>query len=285
MRLVAVRTAAGTVAAVEEDGVRRALLDDAGRPFADVGDLLRRGDLGELRRGDALDAALSLARPVLHPGAVVCVGLNYRTHVLEMGRELPSAPTYFAKFTRALTDPDTSIVMPDASSQVDYEGELAVVIGAGGRDLAADRAWEAVAGLTLLNDVTMRDWQARSSQFLAGKTWQSSTPLGPALVTPDELTDLARREITTRVNGQERQRAPIGDQIFDVAQLVADVSRIIALEPGDVIATGTPGGVGHGMKPPRHLQPGDVVEIELPGIGVLRNRFVRAPTDSLRSTS
>jgi acylpyruvate hydrolase len=206
-------------------------------------------------------------------GAIVCVGLNYRKHVLEMGRELPTVPTYFAKLARALTDPDTPIPVPVHSSRVDYECELAVVIGGGGRDIPADRAWDAVAGLTLLNDVSMRDFQRRSIQFFAGKTWEASTPVGPAVVTVDELTDLGNREITTHVNGEERQRAPISDLIFDVPTLVSDLSKIVTLQPGDLIATGTPGGVGDAMKPPSYLKPGDVVEIALDGIGVLRSSF------------
>jgi len=280
MRLVTVRGPLGTVAAVEHAGTRRNVADEHGRPYADVGDLLRRAPdwraaaaRAELT-GDVLAAGLPLARPVLEPGAVVCVGLNFRRHVIEMGRELPEAPTLFAKLARSLTDPDAAIALPAASKKVDYEGELTVVIGAGGRDIAVDRAWDAVAGLTLLNDVSMRDFQRRSLQFFAGKTWERCTPVGPAVVSTDVLPDLAHREIVTRVNGDERQRAPMSDLIFDVPTLVADLSRIVTLQPGDLIATGTPGGVGDARKPPSYLRPGDVVEIEFEGIGVLTNRFV-----------
>jgi acylpyruvate hydrolase len=276
MRLVTIRQLSGTVAAVETSSGRLAVVDADGRPFRDVGDLLRRGagwrNLAA-RASDPVDASLPLARPVLDPGAVVCVGLNYRKHVLEMGRELPTVPTYFAKLSRALTDPGAPIPVPAHSSRVDYECELAVVIGSGGRDIPADRAWDAIAGLTLLNDISMRDFQRRSIQFFAGKTWEASTPVGPAVVTVDELPDLGSREITTRVNGEERQRAPISDLIFDVPTLVADLSKIVTLQPGDLIATGTPGGVGDAMKPQTYLKPGDVVEIALEGIGVLTNSF------------
>lgn len=276
MRLVTVRQSSGTVAAVETPEGRLVVSDADGRPFADVGELLRSGAdwrSAAERASEPLDASLSLARPILEPGAIVCVGLNYRKHVLEMGRELPTVPTYFAKFARALTDPEATIPVPAHSERVDYECELAVVIGAGGRDIPAERAWDAVAGLTLLNDISMRDYQRRSVQWLAGKTWEASTPVGPAVVTLDELTDLGGRDITTRVNGEERQRSPISDLIFDVPTLVADLSKIFTLRPGDLIATGTPGGVGDAMKPQSYLKPGDVVEIAIDGIGVLRNTF------------
>lgn len=276
MRLVTVRESTGTVAAVETPAGRLAITDSDGVRFRDVGALLGSGpawrETAE-RATSPLDSGLPLARPVLEPGAIVCVGLNYRKHVLEMGRELPSVPTYFAKFSRALTDPGSPIPGPRHSEKVDYECELAVVIGAGGRDIPADKAWEAVAGLTLLNDVSMRDFQRRSIQWLAGKTWEASTPVGPAVVTLDELTDLGNREISTRVNGQERQRAPISDLIFDVPTLVSDLSKIVTLRPGDIIATGTPGGVGDAMDPKTYLRPGDLVEISLDGIGVLANTF------------
>ncbi len=280
MRLVTVRSAEGTAAAVETtDGVR-VVRDADGLAFRDVGDLLRSGpgwkDLAAKATGRPVQG-LGLARPILEPRAIVCVGLNYRTHVLEMGRELPAVPTLFSKLARALTDPDVAIAMPPAttSERVDYEAELAVVIGAGGRDIPKERAWDAVAGLTLANDVTLRDWQKRSLQWFAGKSWEALTPIGPAMVTLDEVPDLGSREIVCRVNGEVRQRAPISDLIFDVPTLVADLSRVVALQPGDLILTGTTGGVGEGMKPPKYLQPGDVVEISLDGIGTLTNRFSR----------
>jgi acylpyruvate hydrolase len=275
MRLATIADGGGTAAAVLSDG--RAALVDGGR-FADVGELLRSGeDLTTLDVGEAREFhAAELRRPVLTPGAIVCVGLNYRTHILEMGRDLPEQPTLFGKLARALTDPCADITLPAVSHQVDYEGELAVVIGRGGRDIAPGAAWEAVAGLTLMNDVSMRDYQWRTTQWFAGKTFESSTPMGPVLVTPDELDRLGERELRVRVNGELRQHAPLGDLVFDVPTLVADVSRIVTLEPGDVIATGTPGGVGAAMEPKAFLRPGDVVEVEVDGIGALGNRFVEA---------
>lgn len=273
MRLATIRTEDGPRAVVMRDD--RALRVDG---YEDVGELLRAGAEG-LRAAQQAErvgtgepvAAEALLRPVLAPGAVVCVGLNYRTHILEMGRELPTDPTLFTKLPRALTDPYADIVLPAASRQVDYEAELAVVIGTGGRDVARDHAWSHVAGLTLLNDVTARDFQRRTLQWFAGKTFQASTPVGPYLVTPDELGDLAAKEIVLAVNGEERQRAPLGDLVFDVPALVADLSRIVELEPGDIIATGSPGGVGEPSG--RFLADGDVVEVSIDGIGALRNTF------------
>lgn len=273
MRLATIQTRNVTRAAVVEDG-EAALVDR----YEDVGALLRAGEAGwaEASRAQRSGARqklgeAALRRPVLAPGAVVCVGLNYRSHILEMGRELPSDPTLFAKLPRALTDPYADVELPATSAKVDYEAELAVVIGLGGRNVAPSEAWGHIAGFTVLNDVTARDYQRRSPQWFAGKTFQASTPVGPWIVTPDELGDLAGRAIRLSVNGEERQRGELGDLVFDVATLVADLSRIVELLPGDLIATGTPGGVGEPEG--RFLQDGDVVEVEIDGIGGIRNRF------------
>ena len=277
MRLVTLHSPAGPVAAIERSNERYIIKDDKGRAFRDVGELLRTSDWRKLAdiASTKAQSEWPLLRPILDPGATVCVGLNYRKHVLEMGRQLPTVPTLFSKLPRALTDPEASIPLPAASNMMDYEGELVIVIGAGGRDIPIENAWDAVAGFTLLNDVTARDFQKRSLQWFAGKSWERSTPVGPVLVTVDELTNFGDREISTRVNGEERQRSPISDLIFDVPTLVSDLSQVIQLQPGDMIATGTPGGVGDAMKPPSYLKPGDVVEISFDGIGTLRNRFER----------
>jgi acylpyruvate hydrolase len=248
--------------------------------YADVGELLRDGAAGLEAAQGAQDQAEVLPlnrtrvlRPVLEPGAIVCVGLNYRAHILEMGRELPTEPTLFSKLPRALTDPYADVELPAPSNQVDYEAELAIVIGTGGRHIDSEDAWSHVAGLTILNDVTARDFQRRTIQWFAGKTFQASTPMGPWVVTPDEFGDLAQREIALTVNGEERQRSFLGDLVFDIPALVADLSRIIDLEPGDVLATGTPGGVGESQG--KFLQPGDVVAVRIDGIGEMRNTFRR----------
>jgi len=276
MRLVTVATPDGaTTAAVRADGELRALAAEDGVRYPDIGALLRSGaDLhSTAARAEPLGGEPRLLRPVLAPAATVCVGVNYRAHMREMGRELPTSPTLFAKLAQALTDPTSEVVLPAASTQVDYEGELVVVIGRGGRNIPPAGALGFVAGVTLMNDVSMRDFQYRSLQWFAGKSWRASTPVGPELVTLDELQNLGERELTTTVNGEVRQRATIGDLVFDIPALVADISQIIELQPGDLIATGTPGGVGHAMKPPRYLQPGDVVEVALEGVDTLRTTF------------
>jgi acylpyruvate hydrolase len=280
MRLATVSRNGGTSAAILSEGGVAVITDGDSPAYPDVGVLLEAGEEGMRKAQNALDAGRfeeydesELSRPILNPGAVVCVGLNYKTHILEMGRDLPSNPTYFAKLSRALTNPFAEVPLPAASSRVDYEGELAVVIGRGGRDIAEEDAWDAVAGLTVLNDVTMRDYQRRTVQWFAGKSWEASTPMGPAVVTPDELDYPGGLELVVSVNGDERQRAPLSDLVFGVPALVADLSKIVALRPGDVIATGTPGGVGEAMEPSRFLEDGDVVEVEITGLGSIRNRF------------
>jgi len=275
VRLATVRTPGGTRAVVVRDDGAVAI-----DGYADVGAVLRAGDpgiaaAGVAARGSAgppapLDPG-TLCRPVLEPGAIVCVGMNYRAHILEMGRELPTSPTLFAKLPRALTDPFADIELPSVSANVDYEAELAIVIGRPGRDVTREAAWEHVAGLTILNDVSVRDYQRRTLQWFAGKTFQASTPVGPWIVTPDELGDLSGLAIRLSVNDEVRQRGLLGDLVFDVPTLVADLSTIVELRPGDLIATGTPGGVGEPQG--LFLRDGDVVEIEIDEIGTIRNTF------------
>jgi acylpyruvate hydrolase len=273
-RLVTVAVADGTTTAARRvDGALHAFVDASGRRYADVGALLADGLDGA--RTEPLLGEYRVLRPVLSPGAVVCVGINYAAHIAEMGRETPTSPTLFLKLPRALADPDAEITLPPESAQVDYEGEVVAVIGRAGRRIAPENALSYVAGLTLMNDVSMRDFQERSLQWFSGKSWQGSTPVGPEVVTLDELDGLEDRELTTTVNGELRQRARIGDLVFDIPTLVADLSHIVELAPGDLIATGTPGGVGHALDPPRYLAPGDVVEVSLEGLGTLRNTFAR----------
>jgi acylpyruvate hydrolase len=251
-----------------------------GGHYPDVRALLEAGDLGldDARRAlsDPSVEALQTLRPVLDPGAVICVGLNYRSHILEMKRELPEVPTLFSKLPRALTDPYAPITMPSYSEQLDYEAELGVIIGAGGRDIPVERAWSAVAGLTVVNDITLRDWQWRTKQWFAGKTGQGLTPVGPVMVTTDEFSaGIADLRLTLTVNGELRQDARLGDLLFGVPELVADVSRIVELRPGDIIATGTPGGVAAGAESPRWLTAGDVVEAKVEHIGSIRNTIIK----------
>lgn len=216
--------------------------------------------------------------PVIpHPGKIVCVGLNYRKHILEMGRDLPEYPTLFAKFADTLIGAQDEILAPPESAAVDWEAELAIVVGTTVRRADTESAAAAIAGFTVLNDVSMRDWQFRTREWLQGKNFESSTPIGPSLVTPNELPGATRPslEISTEVNGERMQQARTDDLVFDSVELVRYVSTMVSLRPGDVIASGTPGGVGRARTPPRYLHEGDRVVTEIERIGRLDNR-VRA---------
>jgi acylpyruvate hydrolase len=247
--------------------------------FADAGALLAEDDWRARAEAALAGPAVPFAeedlrRPVAAPGAVICVGLNYRNHILEMGRELPQHPTLFGKLARALTDPFAPLAIPAVTAQLDHEAELAVVIGRAGRSIDAADAWDHVAGLSVLNDITARDYQARTLQWFAGKNFEASTPWGPWIVTAEEFGDPAGHEISLRVDGETHQRDDLGDLVFGVPDLIADISRIFELRPGDLIATGTPGGVGKAAG--RFLAPGNVVETAIEGIGTIRNTIVAA---------
>jgi 2-keto-4-pentenoate hydratase/2-oxohepta-3-ene-1,7-dioic acid hydratase in catechol pathway len=215
---------------------------------------------------------------------VFCVGKNYREHVAEFGRsgydtpsrseDVPTKPILFSKATTSVTGPFDDVELHRAvTSEVDYEGELAVVIGRGGRGIARAEALEHVWGYTILNDVTARDLQRDHKQWLLGKSLDTHCPMGPYAVTADEVGDVQTLELETSVNGERRQHAAVKDLIFDVAELIATISAGITLLPGDIIATGTPAGVGIGFDPPRFLTSGDVVEVSISGLGTLRNRI------------
>jgi acylpyruvate hydrolase len=257
---------------------------------ADLGDLLAvpdwraRAAAADGRR-HALDdlAPRAWAPPVPRPSKVVCVGLNYRAHILEMGRELPTHPTLFAKYPEALIGPYDPIVLPaHADEAVDWEGEVAVVVGAPARRLDESAARAAIAGYAVLNDVTMRDFQYRSPQWLQGKTFEATTPFGPWLTVADDgapgshegLPPTLSGELSTAVDGELVQHTPVDDMVFGPAALVAYVSQILTLRPGDVIATGTPGGVGHARTPRRYLAPGQTLTTTVTGLGELRNDVV-----------
>jgi acylpyruvate hydrolase len=205
------------------------------------------------------------------PEKIVCVGLNYAKHIFEMGRELPDHPTLFAKYPSALIGARDDIVLPRVSSQTDWEVELGVVIGAPARHVSADDAAHAIAGYTVVNDVSVRDFQNRTLQWLQGKTFESTTPVGPALVTPDEVDDARSLEVTCEVDGELMQKALTSDLVFPPAALISYMSQIFTLVPGDVIATGTPGGVGAARNPPRFLVDGSVVVTRVEGVGECRN--------------
>jgi acylpyruvate hydrolase len=213
---------------------------------------------------------LDYAPLVPAPEKILCVGQNYRDHIAEMGNEPPAYPTVFAKFASALVGAHDDIVLPAVSDAVDYEAELTVVIGTPVRHATPEQARAAIAGYTVMNDVSVRDWQYRTSQFLQGKTFDATTPLGPWLVTPDELPE-GGWDIGTVVDGETRQRSSTAELVFGAVDLVGYLSTIMTLRPGDVIATGTPGGVGHARRPPRYLTDGATVVTTVAGVGECRN--------------
>jgi 2-keto-4-pentenoate hydratase/2-oxohepta-3-ene-1,7-dioic acid hydratase in catechol pathway len=280
VRLATIRVE-GTTSAVLADG--NALIDlGAG----DLGEFLANPDWRE--RAAAASAASSgavtyplsdadFAPLVPNPSKIVCVGLNYRNHILEMGRDLPEYPTLFAKFADTLIGANDDIARPPETERWDWEAELAIVIGRPVRRAKRQQAVDAIAGFTVLNDVTARDWQSRTSEWLQGKIWDASTPVGPFLVTPDELPGTTSPElrITLTVDGQTMQQDTTADLLFGPVQLVEYISTIIRLNPGDIIATGTPGGVGQARKPPRFLVGGETVTAAIEGIGQTVNRVVK----------
>jgi len=214
--------------------------------------------------------------PVPRPGKVVCIGMNYRDHAREIGLGLPNAPTIFSKFSSCVIAPGEPVVMPAGSAQVDYEAELAVVMGRRATQVAADRAYEYVLGYTAFNDVTARDFQFGDLQWQRGKSCDTFAPIGPSIVTTDEIPDPHTLRITLTLNGTVMQDSNTGRLIFRVPELIEFITRTITLEPGDVIATGTPAGVGFARKPPAFLETGDVMEVGIERIGLLGNPVVAA---------
>ena len=214
--------------------------------------------------------------PVPRPGKVVCIGMNYRDHAREIGLGLPNALTIFSKFSSCVIAPGEPVVMPAGSAQVDYEAELAVVMGRRATQVAADRAYEYVLGYTAFNDVTARDFQFGDLQWQRGKSCDTFAPIGPSIVTTDEIPDPHTLRITLTLNGTVMQDSNTGRLIFRVPELIEFITRTITLEPGDVIATGTPAGVGFARKPPVFLETGDVMEVGIERIGLLGNPVVAA---------
>lgn len=209
--------------------------------------------------------------PVPRPPKIICVGLNYRDHAAETNQPLPKTPVLFNKYARAVIGPQEPIVLPQVSEQVDYEAELVVVIGREGKHIPEELAMEYVAGYTILNDVSARDLQMESGQWMKGKTCDTFAPMGPWLVTKDEIPDPHGLKIGLRLNGQVMQAGHTGEMIFKIPRLISYLSHLFTLEVGDIIATGTPAGVGFTRQPPVFLRAGDVVEVEIEGIGVLTN--------------
>ncbi len=220
---------------------------------------------------------ICLGPPIPDPDKIICLGLNYRSHAEEAGFKPPEIPILFAKYRNVLTGPTSPIILPRLSKEIDYEGELAVVIGKQCKDVSAGEALEYVAGYMALNDVSARDLQFRTGQWLSGKTLDTFAPCGPSLVI-NKISDPQNLKISTRINGQTLQQSNTRNMIFPVAETVAYISQLLTLEPGDIIATGTPEGVGFKRNPPIFLQHGDVVEVEIEGIGMLRNPVINSFT-------
>ncbi|WP_269931777.1 fumarylacetoacetate hydrolase family protein [Aminobacter sp. HY435] len=225
-------------------------------------------------------AGIALQAPIPNPGKIICVGLNYHDHMVETRHAPTQHPTLFARFADSQCAHGEPMLMPSVSTEFDFEAELAVVIGKSGRKLQADAALDHVAGYSCYNDGSVRDWQVHTSQFLPGKNFPATGAFGPFLVTADEIPDPQDLAISCRLNGNTVQAARTSQMIHSVAELIAYISRITPLSPGDVIVTGTPGGVGFARVPPLFMKEGDLVEVDIEGVGLLRNRIARETIQS-----
>ncbi|MCJ0905841.1 fumarylacetoacetate hydrolase family protein [Rhodococcus sp. ARC_M6] len=272
MRLISVRLSDGqtSAAVMTPDGAR--LIDSA-----DVGKLLGEGEFAELvsramESGEKINLDQVQMLPVVpDPKKILCCGLNYRAHVREMNREEPEFPTLFAKFADTLAGPNDDVVLPGYATDVDWEAELAVVVGANLFQADVSEARRGIAGYTVANDISVRSWQRRTLQWLQGKAFDATTPLGPVMVTPDEFDPASGASITCTVDGRVVQTGTTDDLVFDPAELLSYISQFTKLAPGDLVLTGTPGGVGAGAVPPTFLADGSVVEVEISGIGKISN--------------
>ncbi|WP_298212286.1 fumarylacetoacetate hydrolase family protein [Ferrimicrobium sp.] len=277
-------------ATIDFQGQPRAAIDFESHyrvtPFQDLAEALRAfdgdisalADVTEFETVETADAVLRAA--VLAPRKIICLGLNFTDHVAEMAHDRPAFPTLFAKYPLTLTDPYAPLVKPAISDKMDWEVEVGVIIGKAARFVTEEQALDHVAGYTVVNDVSFRDFQNRTSQFLQGKIFERSTPVGPCLVTRDEVDDATDLAMTLTVNGEVMQSGRSSQMIFGIAETISYLSQILTLEPGDLLSMGTPSGVGAGRNPQRFLTPGDVMESTIEGIGVLTNRIV-APDSSM----
>jgi acylpyruvate hydrolase len=261
----------GTTAAVRVDDDTATIIEG----YPDLSALLADTDwksIAQHASGRAVDLARADYAPAVpHPGKIICVGLNYATHIKEMGRELPQYPTLFSKFKEALTGPYDDVIVPHyAGSELDWEGELAVVVGRQAYQVSQAEAGAYIAGYSVINDYTMRDYQYRTLQWDQGKTFDKTSGFGPFLVTDYTLGT----KIETRLEGEVMQSASTDDLVFTPAKLVDYISHIVTLQPGDVIITGTTGGVGHARKPARYIQNGQTVEVTIEGLGSVKNKTI-----------
>ncbi len=265
MKLVTAQLPGGAVeaAVVEND-----------RVFPAGADMLTVIESGRKPVAGPVSFALSevkLLAPIPRPPKLICAGLNYRDHAAEVKLEIPKIPTIFNKFTNVVIGPGDAIVLPRVESRPDYEAEFAFVIGKGGRYIHASKAMDHVFGYTIVNDVSARDFQMATSQWLMGKTFDTFAPMGPWIVTADEIADPHALDISLEIGGETLQKSNTRELIFKIPELIEHISKVVTLEPGDVVATGTPAGVGFARKPPRYLKPGDEVIVRVQGIGELRN--------------
>lgn len=274
MRLVSFTTKSGqkSYGTVEGD-----IVLDAGavlkERFSDLRAVLEENAVQELAgKGEAIALTdVTLLPPIDNPEKILCVGLNYTSHIEETGRPRPAQPALFTRYPSSLIGHDQPLIRPKASHEFDYEGELVVIIGKSGRHISKDDAMSHVAGYTCMNEGSIRDYQIHTSQFWPGKSFEASGSIGPWIVTADEITDITQETVTTRINGEIVQQARFDDLAFSIPEIIAYISTVITLIPGDVIATGTPGGVGKFRKPQLYLVPGMVAEVEITGIGALIN--------------
>jgi 2-keto-4-pentenoate hydratase/2-oxohepta-3-ene-1,7-dioic acid hydratase in catechol pathway len=280
MRLVSFDTPTGPLAALLREGRVYDIWGEAfaGTPHEErtVLALLQGGLLAEVGavEDDGVPVeGVDLLPPIGGPGKIICIGLNYREHAEEEGLEAPETPTFFAKFANSLVRPGGTAKLPEWSAKVDYEAEVAFVIGDRAKDVPEETAMEHVAGYTLLNDLSARDYQFKTPQWMPGKVFDGAAPCGPALVTPDEAGPHDAIEIELTLNGERMQKSSTADLIHSVPALVAYLSQLMTLEPGDLISTGTPAGVGSRRDPKVWLKPGDEVVISSPQLGVLETRL------------
>jgi 2-keto-4-pentenoate hydratase/2-oxohepta-3-ene-1,7-dioic acid hydratase in catechol pathway len=277
MRVVTYSSDRGARAGLLRDDSVVDVWDVVGGDGSTVRDLLRSDRLAEatdISGGDQVPLEeVELLPPVPDPEKIVCIGLNYRAHAAEAGIEPPEAPTFFAKFRNALAPPGATVTLPAASSKIDYEAEVAFVVGRRAKDVAESQALDHVAGYMLLNDLSARDLQFATPQWMPGKVFDGSAPCGPALVTPDEAGPHDGISFSLTLNGDQMQAASTDDLIFSVPALVAHLSRLMTLEPGDVVSTGTPAGVGSTRQPRVWLKPGDEIAINSPTLGRLETRI------------
>jgi len=275
VRYVSFRRPNGSPAFGRIDGESGIELGTPSGSPADLKSALATDALARLPSGKAYPLADAVLLPVIpNPAKILCIGHNYESHRQETGRPKAEHPSIFTRFVDTLVAHAQPIVRPRASKNLDYEGELAIVIGRAGRAISEARALDHVAGYSCFNDASIRDWQWHPSQFTPGKNFPGTGALGPWLVTPDEAGDLAAVHVTTRLNGEVVQDQPIGDMLFRIPQIISYVSAFTPLAPGDVIATGTPGGVGAKRTPPLWMKSGDKVEIDIGPVGRLMNRVI-----------